>query len=780
MRRAVAILAAGALAAAAACRERIATPVAPESPASSAAPAAYVGAAACATCHAAETALWKSSDHALAMQAATDATVLGDFGGKRVTAQGVTSTFARAGDGAFTVTTDGPDGRLARFKVAYTFGVHPLQQYLVELPGGRYQALGLAWDSRPRAAGGERWFHLYPRDRIDHRDPLHWTAPDQNWNYMCAECHSTDLQRGYDAAAERYRTTWKEIDVACEACHGPGSRHVAWAEAAAAPAGGGKGDARGGDPGLEVRFARRDPAVWGFDGVHPTVARAAAPPAFDAALETCARCHARRGWAWEEVRPGAPLADTHRVALLDADLYFDDGQIKEEVYEYGSFLESRMHRAGVTCADCHDPHSGKVRAAGNALCGQCHLPSHFDAPEHHHHRAGSAGARCVACHMPERTYMIVDPRRDHSLRVPRPDLDASTGAPDACTACHADRGAGWAAAAVRRWYPAGRSGRPHFGQALHAARAGAPGASGALIAILADTEAPDIVRATALMALSHHDAATPGGPYASAIPAAVVAATRDRSDFVRRAAAEWIDALPAEAKRRIGTPLLSDPIRTVRLSAAASLAGPPDPGATGGSPGAARRGEDAALARAVAEYRQSLAFNADRADGQFNLGNLERQVGNDAAAEAAYRRAIALDPTFVPAPVNLADLYAAAGRDADGETVLEAARARNPQSADIAYALGLLRIRRHDAAGGLNLLKRAAALRPEDARYAYVHAVALHDGGDAPEAIRLLEAAAARHPYDADIAGALAAYYNERGDRAKAARWGEQVRKLGG
>lgn len=741
-----------------------------ESPAA-AAPAEYVGSKVCAGCHDAEMTLWQQSDHALAMQAAADGTVLGDFHGKRVTAQGITSRFDRtkvdARDGGFRVTTDGPDGRPATFKVAYTFGVQPLQQYLVEFPGGRYQALGLAWDSRPAKAGGQRWFHLYPREKIDHRSPLHWTAPDQNWNYMCAECHSTDLRRGYDATANAYATTWKEINVACEACHGPGSRHVAWA-----------GTLEGDDPGLAVRFAKRDPAVWGFDGVQPTVKRAATAPAYDAALETCARCHARRGWVWDEVRPGAPIADSHRVALLDANLYYDDGQIRDEVYEYGSFLQSRMHRAGVTCADCHEPHSGKVRAAGNLLCAQCHLPSHFDAPAHHHHAEGSTGAQCVACHMPQRTYMVVDPRRDHSLRVPRPDLDAATGAPDACTACHANRDAGWATAAVKRWYPSGRSTRPHYGQALHAARAGAPGSTAALLAVVADAEQPDIVRATALQALPvRHVLETGAGgatgrrtDAAKAILAAVGGALRDPSPLVRRTAAEWAEALPPSARPPLVARLLSDPIRTVRLAAAATLAGTP----------AADLGPDAAaLTHAVEEYRRSLAFNADRADGQFNLGNLERQLGRGAEAETAYRRAITLDATFIPAAANLADLYAAAGRDADGQAVLETALERNPESADLEHALGLAHIRQKDATGALPHLKRAATLRPDDARFAFVYGVALHDTGDAVAAIRQLEATAARHPSDADIVGALVAYYAERGDSANAGRWGERLKSLG-
>jgi predicted CXXCH cytochrome family protein len=377
-------------------------------PAAGAAGAAYAGSSVCAECHREEAALWRESDHALAMQEATPATILGDFGDRRVTAQGVTSTFTRR-DGGFAVRTDGADGRLAEFKVAYAFGVRPLQQYLIEFPRGRYQALGLAWDSRPRALGGQRWFHLYAGERVDHRDALHWTSPEQNWNYMCAECHSTDLRRRYDAAGDRYATTWAEIDVACEACHGPGSSHVAWARAGARGPGG---------PGLAVRFPPLDPSAWVFDIAHPTARRAApaapgAPPstgapdraaaaASDAALETCGRCHSRRGWVWEEVMPGDPLAQTHRVVALDADLYYDDGQILGEVYEYGSFLQSRMQRSGVTCSDCHDPHSGRLRAAGNALCSRCHQPSHFDAPAHHHHPAGSAGAQCVACHMPAR------------------------------------------------------------------------------------------------------------------------------------------------------------------------------------------------------------------------------------------------------------------------------------------------------------------------------------------------------------------------------------------
>jgi len=405
--------------------------------ASAAAPLEYSGSAACADCHRAQTALWRGSHHDLAMQDATAETVLGDFADASFAADGVTTTFFRR-DERFWIRTPGRDGRQTELALPYTFGVDPLQQYLVALPDGRLQAFGVAWDSRPAAAGGQRWFDLYPGDRLEPGDPLHWTGRDQTWNHMCAECHSTGLRKGYQADEDRYRTTWSEIDVACEACHGPGSRHVSWARAEA----GARPGAGGGDPerGLAVRLRDAVPGQWIMD-LETGIAKRSPPRARDTQIEVCARCHSRRATLTESYRHGGSLLDTHAPALLDAALYFADGQIREEVFEWGSFLQSRMHRAGVTCSDCHDPHSLAVRGEGNAACAGCHLPSRFDAVEHHRHRPGTRGAACVECHMPAREYMVVDRRRDHSLRVPRPDLATALGAPDACTACHRDRDA---------------------------------------------------------------------------------------------------------------------------------------------------------------------------------------------------------------------------------------------------------------------------------------------------------------------------------------------------
>ncbi|HSP98954.1 MAG TPA: cytochrome c3 family protein, partial [Candidatus Dormibacteraeota bacterium] len=404
-------------------------------------PPGYVGRQQCAGCHAREAALHAGSHHDLAMQPATPQTVLGKFDGRQLTYNGVTSTFLRQND-AFVVRTDGPDGALHDYRVAYTFGVAPLQQYLVELPGGRLQALSLCWDSRPAAAGGQRWFHLYADDKIDFRDPLHWTAPAQNWNYMCAACHSTGLRRRYDADARRFDTQWAEVDVSCEACHGPGAAHVAWA---ARP-----DRAADKSQGLTVDLTPRG-GTWIFGDGEP-IAHLSAPRARSAQLDTCGRCHARATEIAEEDAHGQPLEQTHMVATLDDPLYHADGQIRGEVYEYGSFAQSRMHAAGVVCGDCHDPHSGQLRAEGNALCATCHRATVYDTPAHHHHAAGSEAARCVSCHMLARDYMVIDRRHDHSFRVPRPDLAAALGTPDTCTDCHRDRTAAWAADAVRRWY----------------------------------------------------------------------------------------------------------------------------------------------------------------------------------------------------------------------------------------------------------------------------------------------------------------------------------------
>ena len=472
------------------------------------------------------------------MQKASVTTILGDFANATLTHHGVTTVFSRDGD-KFIVRTEGPDGAPHDYEIAYTFGVFPLQQYLIAFPGGRYQALGIAWDSRPKAQGGQRWFPLYPAQILRAGDPLHWTGRDQTWNYQCASCHSTDLKKNYDLAADSYATSWTDIDVACEACHGPGSRHIAWAEARAAGSSGPsqaepnrQPESR--DMGLTTKLERASPGQWQMNPETGIAQRVEALNSRE--LDVCGGCHSRRKVISRHPSAGTAFLDSYLPALLEPGLYHADGQIDGEVFEYGSFVQSRMYHAGVICSDCHEPHSLALREQGNGLCAQCHLPAKFDVAEHHHHQQGSAGAQCVNCHMPSKTYMEVDDRRDHSIRVPRPDLSASIGTPNACTQCHADQTADWGAQRIAEWFPHGRQTRPHFGVALYAGRTGAANAEPLLDALIADQDQPAIARASALALLA--PVATP------ASEAAVKAALADPNPLVRAAVPRALPAAP--------------------------------------------------------------------------------------------------------------------------------------------------------------------------------------------------------------------------------------------
>lgn len=717
----------------------------------SAADSGYVGAAACGACHPKELALWKGSHHDQAMTEPSAETVLGDFNHATVEAHGVTSRFFRK-DGAFMVRTDGPDGKLQDYPIRYTFGWYPLQQYLIEFPGGRLQALGLAWDARPKESGGQRWFHLYPNERMDPTNPLHWTAPDQTWNYQCADCHSTGVKKGYDPERRVYETRFAEIDVACESCHGPGVRHADWARAAKAAQA--KGETPSADPsrGLPVDLRDRDGAQWHADPATGKPVRRV-PRTSHAQTELCARCHSRRGRIWDDLAPDAALSQGFRLALLEPELYFPDGQIKDEVFEHGSFLQSRMYRQGVVCSDCHDPHSLKPQAPGNALCLRCHPADRYDAPAHHHHTPGGAGTACVACHMPQRTYMVVHARSDHGIRIPRPDLSERLGTPNACNACHRDKDAAWAAAAVAGWFPDPKNRGPQIGEVFHADDTGDPDAPARLLALAGDPAQPAIVRASALERLHRRPS-----------PELLLTVRRllaDTDPLVRAQAVRLLDLADLQTRVELAWPLLADPVRLVRLESARVLA----PIMTQGIGGQLQEQLTAGLAEVVA----AESVNADRPESNLNIGLLAASAGEPEVAEGAYRQALELDPRFVPAYVNLADLYREQGRDAEAAVELRAGLAAAPESADLHHALGLAQVRAKRLDEALAELKRATELAPEDARYAYVYGVALDGAGKTADATAVLEGAARRDPGNRDILVALVRY-NVRLGRQEAAR----------
>lgn len=709
-----------------------------------------VGGAVCAGCHAEEAARWRHSHHDLAIGPATPATALGDFGDTSFAHDGIESRFFARGDELF-VETEGADGTIAEFRVAYTFGVTPLQQYLVDVGDGRYQAFGVAWDSRPVEEGGQRWFDLYPEDTLRAGDPLHWTAAAQNWNSRCAACHSTALEKGFVAGndgAAAYDTTWDSLDVDCEACHGPGRAHAAAPEASA-PLLARAARAWVFEPGATTASLRRT-GEGTADGQRP------AGPATE--IETCALCHSRRAQLGEPLEPGVPMLDQIVPARLDAGLYHADGQILDEVFVYGSFAQSAMYHAGVTCTDCHDPHSTQVFAEGNALCTRCHAPAVFDTPEHHHHDPGGRGSDCVDCHMRAETYMVVDPRRDHSFRVPRPDLTRAIGTPNACADCHAERGAEWAAARVAEWYPQGRSSEFHYGVALAAGRDYAAERAPLLYRLIGDPSQPAIARATALTLLAAQPDAATG--------ATLAAALEDSSPLVQLAAIESVEALPAERHAALLQRFLNHPLRALRTTAARILVAQRDALST-------RRQAD--LDAALNEYVAVQLFNADRAEGWLNRGSLAFVLGRLDEAETAYRRAVEREPGFAASYAQLADLYRVLGDEARAREVLAEGLAIQPAAAELHYALGLALTRAGEAQAALDAIEAAVEAAPDAPLFRYAHALALDALGRRSDALAALEALAGRFPSYRPALVALTTLYRDTGDARRAVQWAETL-----
>jgi Flp pilus assembly protein TadD len=706
--------------------------------------ASFVGAAQCAECHATETERWRTSMHARAMETPSSTSIEAPFSGETFSIHGVTSTFSRR-DGKYVARTDGTNGALQDFDVAYTFGVYPLQQYLLALPGGRLQTLGVTWDARP-APAGQRWYHLYPATPLRPGDVQHWTNRSQNWNFMCAECHSTNLRKGYVAAEDRYDTTWTDLNVACEACHGPGSRHVGWARQRPAGAAAKAGE----DTGL-AKAGASDGASWIFDQA-TGIAHRERPLPSHGEVEMCARCHSRRSQLTDDYQVGRPLADTHRPSLLDDDLYFADGQIREEVYEYGSFLQSKMYARGVTCSDCHEPHKPELPAQPDTVCQRCHQPAKFAVPAHHHHEGQSAGSSCVACHMPVRTYMTVDDRRDHSFQVPRPDLTVRIGTPNACAGCHANRPAAWAADQVRTWFGPGRGSAPHYGEAIAAGRSAAADAEARLLSLVGDASQPGIVRATAVSLLARW-IDPQSGPV-------IERASNDPDALVRMAAVDVLSAVPEPQRVRILAPRVGDPVRAVRIQAARALATVPE--------NRMPPSERARLTTGLSEWEQVQRFNADTAGAHVALGAFYAERGDADRARQEYETARRLEPYFAPAAVNLADLYRAQGRDDAGELVLRDALKVTPEVPTLHRALGLLLVRRKNMTEALSEIRRAAELAPDDADAQYTLAVALYSSGRRAEAVTLLDRTWRAHPGDRTVLAGLVNYLAESGDLARA------------
>jgi tetratricopeptide (TPR) repeat protein len=717
-------------------------------------PVGYVGRDACKSCHVKQDKLWQGSHHDLAMQHVNEDSVLGDFSNTVFSYAGITSKFYKK-DKKFMVRTDGPDGKLHDYEIKYTFGVTPLQQYLIELEAGRLQALSIAWDSREKSAGGQRWFHLYPDEKITYKDELHWTRPSFNWNGMCAECHSTNLQKNYDSKTGIFKTSWSEINVSCEACHGPASNHLTWA-----------GKKSGWETfkdnkGLAVLLDERKDVHWALNKKTGSALRSQ-PGTTEKEIEVCAQCHSRRSAITDNYQPGKSFADHYMPRLLDEGMYFSDGQIQDEVYVYGSFLQSKMYHKGVTCSDCHEPHSLQLRQESNGVCLQCHAAEKFDSKKHHFHKADSTGALCAECHMPSRTYMVVDPRHDHSIRVPRPDLSVKLGVPNACNNCHDDKDAKWALSETNKWYSGSSTGFQKYTEALHAGRKGDKNAGKLLVEQIRNINTPDIAAATSLSLLP---------PYLDKTNIDVLqAGLKHENALVRIASVNALEYLPAQMKVQLAYPLLSDDVRAVRIEAARVLASIP----LGELSGQQRKLVD----KATEEYLWSQKVNAERPEAQLNLGNFYVAKQQFDKAKTAYQKSIVLDSSFIAAYINLADLYRLLKKDADANSILNKAKQISPDNADIYYSLGLSLIRQQKNDKAVKELKMAAGLAQDNAQYIYVYAVALNSTGKPEEAIKQLQIAHNRFSDNADILTALVSFHRDAGNKFAAQKYMKKLDRL--
>ena len=599
--------------------------------------AAFVGNQTCVGCHQKEVKDWEHSHHAKAMMEANETNVLGDFNSVQLVRNGLTHKMFKKND-AFYVITDGPNGTMQEFQVKYTFGYHPIQQYLVEFEQGRLQVLSLTWDVVKK-----EWYYMsdevYKNLSIDHGNWLHWTNQAYNWNSMCAECHTTNLKKNYNPETDSYKTTWSQLSVNCEACHGPAEFHLKW-----------------------TADKEMDIANYGFVKKFKNSDN-------KSQIETCVRCHSRRSiygdydYNWEHTH------EQMAIATIGFPNYHSDGQIKEEDFEIGSFSQSKMHEKGVKCTDCHNVHSGKVKFQDNRLCTQCHLPTQYDSEKHHHHDKNKPGASCVDCHMPGQYFMGRHFRRDHSLRIPRPDISKVTNSPNACNACHKDKSVDWAVEKTTLWY--GTKTKDHYGFTFHKAGLQDPSAIDELKIIINDEQKPIIVRQTAMdvLRLNYPEQSQPIlNPFLTNKKIAL----RYQSVFNSKIDNTNSSQLLA---------LLKDPIKGIRSTAAIKIAE---------NKSFLTSAYQSAYDKAIKEYLAILTYNSDFPDAKLNLGNYYLSQNDSKKAENYYLKTINQDKELTQAYYNLAYLYNNTNKKSEAITVLETYLQNNPKNSYAYFDIGLL------------------------------------------------------------------------------------------
>jgi len=677
----------------------------------------FVGDQQCKSCHAAEYKAWSGSGHFKAMREANDSTVEGDFSGKTLVADGVTSRFFKK-DGKYFINTQGADGQNQDFEVKFTFGYYPLQQYLVEFPGGKMQATRASWDVK-----NKRWFHQYAGQRLPPHDWLHWTGNAQNWNTMCARCHSTNLQKNYIDEADSFHTQYSVINVSCETCHGQGKLHIDYIN----------GDA----------YKKGNKTKGSFVEIGKNTGQIAQ-------LNTCTPCHARV----TEISPhhvqSAELLDNYIPEIPTTEHFHADGQANDEDFNYTSFAQSKMYRQGVKCSSCHEPHTAKLLFPGNQLCLQCHTKS-YDLPTHTFHPVGSAGAECRNCHMPGKIYMGNDLRYDHTFRVPRPDLSVKFGTPNACISCHEKKSNQWAADAVVKWYGPNR--KYHFSEDLIPGSRMDENSEGHLIHLLKDTSVPDIVKAASASYLGNIQ--TPNSLNA------LLYCLNQRDAGLRYRAMKSLSGFPPDQWVNAVGPLLQDSIRAIRIAAADLFISFP-----------ANQIPTAyydAFVKAKTELDEYLMYQSDFAIGKVMLGDYYLKQNNYYSAIKFYQQGLKKDTALNYARLNLSVAYNLSQQNALALQVLQDAVRIEPKNERAWFNLALLYNEMNNKEGAENSLSKAVELKSVNPRVYYNYGLLLQQEGKNKQAVEIYNQGLRIAPEDEQLNYALALFYlqSRQNDKAR-------------
>ncbi|WP_053404591.1 tetratricopeptide repeat protein [Persicobacter sp. CCB-QB2] len=682
--------------------------------------AEYVGTEKCQSCHEEEYGEWKNSDHDWAMQIAMDTTVLGDFNDTKVTLNGITSHFFKR-DGKYFINTEGKDGNYHDFEVKYTFGYYPLQNYMTENEDGRIQVHRVTWDSEKN-----RWFNQHDELDMHHGEWLNWTGAAGTWNTMCADCHSTDLKKNYDPESDTFNTTFREINVGCEACHGEGSHHVEWVES----------EDYDEDKNMEVKSFMRMTAYLDNKQL----------------VRECAPCHSRRMNIEIDNQFEGEFMDHFVPEILRDGMYHGDGSIQDEVYVYGSFVQSKMYEHGVKCTDCHNPHTSRIKGAkshdkgqwvyDNTVCTNCHLKGHeaeiYDTPKHHFHEQDTEASQCISCHFVGEYYMGNDYRPDHAFRVPRPDQSVEYGIKNACNRCHEDQSAQWAADAVVEWYGPDRD--INYTDALLKGRERDPANVKEIAKFVRDVSQPEIARATAVHYLSQTNDPSVVNP--------IVLALNDPEPLVRYRAVEAISTWSDEERVTYLVPRLKDEIKSVRVAAVRTLVGPIAQQVPAEYKGA--------YEQAMTEYMKSLAINADFRNGNFSYGQYYERMGDDLAAEKYYIRTIGMDSLFNAARVQLANLYNRKGENDKALERLEEVIEIEPAYGGAYYSIGLIKAEEQDFTAAEKYLGLGVEKGNDHPRAYYNWALAAQQNKDLKKAEKVYKMGIDRYGNALDLRNAYA------------------------